>query len=171
MFGLNTHSDTHALELLKRDHADVDSMFEQYQDAVEAKDNASKAALAAAICSALTTHARIEEEIFYPAMRQGSDETQDLVDEAAVEHQSLKDIIGRLQSTTLADPLFDAGVKVLSEYVKHHVKEEEKELFPMVDSMDIDLEKLGAKMHARKLELLAAPIENRSRAVKRRRIA
>jgi len=171
MFGLTSNSDTHALELLKRDHAEVDSMFKQYEDAVDAGDKASKAALAAGICDALTVHATVEEEIFYPAVRRGDGETRDLVDEAAVEHQSLKDIIGRLQSTTLADPLYDAGVKVLSEYVKHHVKEEEDELFPMVGKMDIDLEKLGAQIQARKLELEDQLYATRSRGVKRRRAA
>ncbi len=171
MFGLTSNSDTHALELLKRDHADVDLMFKQYEDAVEAGNNATKAAVAAGICDALTVHAMVEEEIFYPSVRRGHGETRDLIDEAAVEHQSLKDIIGRLQSTTLADPLYDAGVKVLSEYVKHHVKEEENELFPMVAKMDIDLERLGARMHARKVELEDSLDAARTRIVKRRHAA
>ena len=171
MFGMTNHSDTHALELLKRDHDEVDTMFKQYEDAVDAGNNDRKAAIAESICLALTVHARVEEEIFYPAVRQGTDETQDLVDEAAVEHQSLKDIIGRLQSTTLADPLYDAGVKVLGEYVKHHVKEEENELFPMVSKMEIDLEALGTRMAARKSELMAMAASPRARPVKRRRAA
>jgi UDP-N-acetylglucosamine enolpyruvyl transferase len=80
-----------------------------------------------------------------------------LVDEAAVEHQSLKDIIGRLESASASDPLYDAGVKVLSEYVKHHVKEEEGELFPKVRASAIDLEALGQRMKARKVQLEGGP--------------
>jgi len=79
------------------------------------------------------------------------------VDEAAVEHQSLKDIIGRLESASPSDPLYDAGMKVLSEYVKHHVKEEEGELFPKVRASGIDLEALGQRMKARKTQLEGAP--------------
>lgn len=171
MFGLNSHSDTHALELLKRDHAEVDAMFKLYEDAVDAGDNDTKGPLAASICDALSVHATVEEEIFYPAVRNANEETEDLVDEAAVEHQSLKDIIGRLRSATLADPLYDAGVKVLSEYVKHHVKEEENELFPRVAKLDIDLEKLGTRMQQRKRELEAAVATERDRTAKRRRAA
>ena len=171
MFGLTTHSDTHALELLKRDHAEVDGMFKQYEDAVEAGDIALKSALAAGICDALTIHATLEEENFYPAVRRRDAKTRDLVNEAAVEHQSLKDIIGRLQSTTPADSLYDAGVKVLAEYVKHHVKEEENQLFPMVSKTDLDLEKLGAAMQVRKTQLQSRPYRVPVRAATRRRAA
>ena len=171
MFGLTSNSDTHALELLKRDHAEVDAMFKQYEDAVDSSDDAIKALLVAGICDALTVHAMLEEEIFYPAIRRGNSETRDLIDEAAVEHQSLKDIIGRLQATTLDDPLYDAGVKVLGEYVRHHVKEEENELFPIVGKMDIDLEKLGTRMQARKLEIEDSLDASRTRVVKGRRAA
>lgn len=155
MFGFNEPArDSDAIEILKGDHEEVDALFEEY----EAKKDAGgtgKGEIARRICDALTVHATIEEEIFYPAVRSAKQDTADLVDEAAVEHQSLKDIIGRLEAAPLKDPLYDAGVKVLSEYVKHHVKEEENELFPKVKSMGIDLVALGERMKARKEELQA----------------
>src|SRR4029078_802963 len=89
-------------------------------------------------------HAQIEETIFYPAARRALQEKgQDLLDEAAGEHQTLKDIVGRLEMAPTSDPLYDAGVKVLSEYVKHHVKEEENELFPKVKSSSMDVDQTG----------------------------
>ena len=95
-------------------------------------------------------------ELFYPAMRKVA-ELSDLIDEAAVEHQSLKDLIAQLEGMRPGDDLFDAKVKVLSEYVKHHVKEEEGEIFPEAKDSDIDLDALGRKLAARKAELAGEP--------------
>ena len=154
MFGFNESPQTRdAIELLKADHDEVDTMFKQYGELKEGGRAAERRDLAQRICDALTVHATIEEEIFYPTVRRERGETGDLVDEARVEHQSLKDIIGRLEAAPPSDPLYDAGVKVLSEYVKHHVREEENELFPKVRKLDIDLDALGARMQARKDEL------------------
>lgn len=156
MFGFTTSSDNpDAIELLKNDHDEVDELFEAYDKAKEDGEAREKTGIAGRICRALSVHAAIEEEIFYPAVRRERGETGDLVDEAAVEHQTLKDIIGRLEAAPASDPLYDAGVKVLKEYVKHHVKEEENELFPKVRKLGIDLTALGAKMKARKEELEA----------------
>src|ERR1700751_2041373 len=99
-------------------------MFKDCGEPKEAGRANAKHELAQRICDALTVHATVEEEIFYPTVRRERGETGDLVDEARVEHQSLKDIIGRLEAAPPSDPLYDAGVKVLSEYVKHHVREE-----------------------------------------------
>jgi hemerythrin superfamily protein len=153
MFGLNFSGNTDAIDLLKADHADVDAMFKEYDAIKDTRRDKAKADLVEQICAALSRHATIEEEIFYPAVRKDA-ATNALVNEAAVEHQTLKDIMGRLRSATPADPLYDAGVKVLAEYVTHHVKEEENELFPQVRKMDIDLELLGARLKTRKDELL-----------------
>lgn len=152
MFGINFSGTTDAIDLLKADHAAVDAMFKEYESIKDTRRDKAKADLVEQICGALSTHATIEEEIFYPAVRKDS-ETNTLVNEAAVEHQTLKDIIGRLRTATPSDPLFNAGVKVLSEYVSHHVKEEEDELFPQVRRMDIDLERLGVRLQSRKDEL------------------
>ncbi|HET8584771.1 MAG TPA: hemerythrin domain-containing protein [Casimicrobiaceae bacterium] len=145
---------TNALELLKHDHDEVDEMFKQFEQIKDNGDDAEKEQLVAQICDALTIHAQIEETIFYPAARRALQEKgQDLLDEAAVEHQTLKDIVGRLEMAPTSDPLYDAGVKVLSEYVKHHVKEEESELFPKVRQSNLDLQSIGQQLAKRKQEL------------------
>ena len=156
MFGLTAGEGTSAIDLLKKDHEDVEQLFDQFEDAKEDDNDEMRAALASSICSALTVHAQIEEELFYPAMRKVA-ELGDLIDEAAVEHQSLKDLIAQVEGMRPGDDLFDAKVKVLSEYVKHHVKEEEGEIFPEAKDSDIDLDALGRKLAARKAELAGEP--------------
>ena len=160
MFGNTSSETTNAIELLKRDHDDVDTLFSQYEDSKETNDDDAKEMLVTQICDALTVHAQVEEEIFYPAARRAldGDEGKDLLDEAAVEHQTLKDLIARLEAAPTDDPLYDAGVKVLSEYVKHHVREEESELFPQVKRSDLDLDAMGVALRARKSELTARGI-------------
>ena len=156
MFGTsNDNAGANAIELLKGDHREVEQLFKQYEDIKEGAEDAAKEELVAQICDALTVHAQIEESIFYPAARQAlpQEEGQELLNEAAVEHQTLKDIIGRLEIAPTSDPLYDAGVKVLSEYVKHHVKEEENELFPKVRSSDMDLQAIGGQLAERKQQL------------------
>jgi len=144
--------DNDAISLLKADHKAVDQMFKEYEE-LKTGGKAAKVRVAMRICDALTVHATIEEEIFYPAARLHAEDVRDLVDEAAVEHQTLKDIIARLRAAPSSDPLYDAGVKVLSEYVKHHVKEEENELFPKVRKSNADLVALGERLASRKAEL------------------
>lgn len=173
MFGFADSDSTNAIDLLKRDHREVEELFDQYEKAKDDADKVAKKELAARICAALTVHAQIEEEIFYPAMRRRGKDARELVDEAAVEHQSVKDIIGRLKRAPPDDPLYDAGIKVLSEYVKHHVKEEENELFPDAKSADVDLDALGLTMAKRKQELensrSASLTANRTRSAGKRR--
>ena len=155
MFGITSSDGTNALDLLKRDHDEVDRMLAQYEEIKDGAEDSEKESLVAQICDALTVHAQIEETIFYPAARRALEEQEakELLDEAAVEHQTLKDLIGRLEAAPTDDPLYDAGVKVLSEYVKHHVKEEENELFPKVRSSDMDLDAIGRQLADRKAEL------------------
>ena len=155
MFGMTNEEGTSALDLLKRDHQEVDKMFHEFEEIKDGASDDEKENLVAQICDALTVHAQIEEQIFYPAARRalGEQEGKDLLDEAAVEHQTLKDIIGRLESAPTDDPLYDAGVKVLAEYVKHHVKEEENELFPKIRSSDMDVMAIGRELEARKQRL------------------
>ena len=156
MFGMTSSESTNAIDLLKRDHDDVDKLFSQYEDIKDGDDNREKELLVAQICDALSVHAQIEDEIFYPAARTAldQDDGKDLIDEAAVEHQTLKDLIARLEQAPTDDPLYDAGVKLLSEYVKHHVKEEENEIFTEVQGMKEELDELGQEMAARKTELM-----------------
>lgn len=149
--------DSHdAIQLLTNDHKEVKKLFKAYDQLMEADgDNDEKQTLAQQICTMLTAHATVEEELFYPAAREVLADDEDLVDEADVEHASAKALIAQIESSTPEDPLYDAKVKVLGEYIDHHVKEEEGEMFPKVKKSDLDLEQLGADMAARKEELLA----------------
>jgi len=151
MLGLQSN-ELDAIDLLKKDHETVEDLFDQFEDAKESQNDEEMGALVSSICSALTVHAQIEEELFYPAMRK-LPEASDMVDEAAVEHQSIKDLVTQLEAMRPGDDLFEAKVKVLSEYVKHHVKEEENEIFPEAKDSDVDLEALGRKLAERKNEL------------------
>jgi hemerythrin-like domain-containing protein len=141
-----------AIALLKEDHAKVSAMFEQYEKLGD-KAEAKKLALARKICNELKVHTQIEEEIFYPATRAALPKEDDLLDEAEVEHNGAKDLIRQLDSMKPGDDLFDAKVKVLGEYIKHHVKEEHTEMFPKVRKTQLDLRELGMRLAFRKQEL------------------
>jgi hemerythrin superfamily protein len=143
-----------AVKLLTSDHREVKALFQQYQEMVDhdAADE-DKHPIAQQICLMLTVHAQIEEEIFYPAAKDAIKEA-DLVDEATVEHASAKDLIAQLEDSDPSDDLFDAKVKVLGEYIDHHVKEEESEMFPQARKAKMDLKALGDAMSARKGELM-----------------
>jgi hemerythrin superfamily protein len=140
-----------AISLLKEDHGRVKALFERFE---KARGEEQKSQLAETICMELTVHAQIEEEIFYPAAREAIDD-EDLLDEAKVEHDSAKELIAQIQASSPEDELFDAKVKVLGEYVNHHVQEEERELFPEVRSSELDLAELGTRLRERKQELQA----------------
>jgi hemerythrin superfamily protein len=145
---------TDAVSLLTTDHAEVSDLFEEYESLVEGEGaDDEKQALAERICAMLTVHATIEEEIFYPAAREALDD-EDLLDEAEVEHATAKDLIEQIQSMQPSDELYDAKVKVLGDYINHHVQEEEGELFPKCQSADMDLDDLGEELLSRKEELM-----------------
>src|SRR5690242_3562002 len=116
-----------AIALLKADHKDVKTMVGQFNSS---RSESKKAQLAQQICAALEVHAEIEEEIFYPAARQALNKNADLIDEAEVEHTSVKELIAKIKGGSPGDDLWEAQVKVLGEYVNHHVKEEEGDIFP-----------------------------------------
>ena len=139
-----------ALALLMADHKAVKGLFKEYEKLAksDALDD-QKAELVENVCIELTLHAKVEEEIFYPAVRAAIAD-DDLLDEAEVEHATVKDFIAQLQEMLPYENLYDAKVKVLSEYVEHHVQEEEDEMFPKVRTVDLDLEALGRQMQARK---------------------
>lgn len=140
-----------ALEMLEQDHREVETFFEQYE---KLDDDSEKLKLASKICVALTVHTRLEEELIYPLGRKEIEET-DLIDEAEVEHASAKQLIAEIARMSPGDDLYDAKVKVLGEYVKHHVKEEENELFPtMKKEADVDFNAIGKKLAARKTAML-----------------
>ena len=140
-----------AIALLKADHKAVSQLFVDYE---KTHSLATKKALVADICQALSVHAQIEEEIFYPAVKAALKDKL-LVPEATVEHAGVKDLIAQIEGVDPDGEMYDAKVKVLSEYVKHHVKEEQNEMFTKVKASSLDTLELGARMVVRKDELLA----------------
>lgn len=141
-----------ALELLKQDHAKVKQSFKEFEK-MDHEDEATMQEMVRAVCAELKAHTTIEEETFYPAVR-AAIEDEDLMNEAQVEHASAKDLIAQLEGMQPDDPLYSATFTVLGEYVLHHVKEEESEMFPQVRKAKLDLEELGAKIMARKQQIL-----------------
>ncbi|MBV9549064.1 MAG: hemerythrin domain-containing protein [Alphaproteobacteria bacterium] len=140
-----------AISLLKADHRKVEELFEKYESA-----RSRKADIARQICMELTIHTMLEEEIFYPACREAGVES-DMMDEANVEHDGAKLLIAELENGAPDDEFYDAKVEVLSEEIKHHVKEEEKRggIFTGARQAELDLDALGEKLMARKEELMA----------------
>lgn len=146
-----------AIQLLVDDHEAAKAIFKQYEDLAENDGpNDEKKALAEKVCGMLTVHTTIEEEIFYPAAREAlGEDGEDLLDEAEVEHASAKDLIAQIQGMEPDEDLYDAKVKVLGEYVNHHVEEEETEMFPKCQKSDLDQDTLATDLSARKDELKA----------------
>lgn len=143
-----------AIALLMEDHKKVKKLFSDFKKLKEDGDGDEKANLVNMICTELTIHTQIEEEIFYPAVRDAIDD-EDLMDEADEEHASAKTLIAQLESMEPEDDHYDAKVTVLGEYIDHHVKEEHDEMFPKVKKAKLDLVELGAQMLQRKHELQA----------------
>jgi hemerythrin superfamily protein len=143
-----------AIALLKADHRQVEQWFEQFE---KTRADERKLELATKICAALTVHATIEEEIFYPAFLAAT-EDKDMHHEAEVEHEGAKNLIAQIEALSPDDDYYDARVKVLSEMIKHHVKEEEQPggMFAEARDSDMDLEALGEQLAARKAELEAS---------------
>jgi len=140
-----------AIALLKADHEAVRQLFSEFETT---RSVPKKKALVAEICTALSVHAQIEEEIFYPAVKAALKDKL-LVPEATVEHTGVKDLIAQLEGVEPDGEMYDAKVKVLSEYVSHHVKEEQTEMFVKAKASSLDMADLGERMAARKDELLA----------------
>ena len=153
-----TRSGKDACDLLDADHKAVKKMFKEYEELTGSRARGAsqkKKELAQQICLELTVHAQIEEEIFYPALREVLKET-DLLNEAAVEHQSVKDLIAQIQGMGEPDEMYDAKVTVLGEYVDHHVKEEKGEIFVKARAnRKLDLIAMRDELEARKEELMA----------------
>jgi hemerythrin superfamily protein len=147
----STDAPLDAIALLKQDHRAVEALFEEF----EAADESEQPELATRICQMLTVHAQIEEEYLYPQAKDAlGEEDDEMVYEAEIEHGSAKELIAKIEASTSEDPQFKALVKVLSEYIKHHVKEEEKELFPSLKDTELDLKELGSQLAQRKMELM-----------------
>src|SRR6185369_10348320 len=143
-----------AIALLKADHRKVEDLFAKFE---AAKGDGRKKALAEQICMELTVHAKIEEDIFYPAC-EGKVE-DDLLKEAYVEHDGAKILIAEIEAGGPDDAFYDAKVKVLSEQIEHHVKEEEQRvegMFAQAKKAGLDMDELGKRMAAEKAQLLAS---------------
>ncbi len=140
-----------AIALLKADHRQVEDWFEQF---CKARDLDRKQKLATQICNALKVHTTIEEEIFYPAFLEATEDLK-LHHEAEVEHNGAKKLIAEIEDSSPDDEYFDARVTVLMEMIKHHVKEEEQPggMFAEARKSEMDLDALGEQLAARKSEL------------------
>ncbi|MDZ4817792.1 MAG: hemerythrin domain-containing protein [Planctomycetota bacterium] len=147
---MNTKS-PNAVSFLKKDHKEVKAMFKRF-DGLSDRSLVSKKKVVDQICNALIVHTHLEEEIFYPVVRKAIKD-DDLMDEALVEHAAAKQLIAQLLDMDAGDAMYDAKVKVLSEQIEHHVREEEDEMFPKVLKTKLNLEDLGAEMRLRKDEL------------------
>jgi hemerythrin superfamily protein len=143
-----------AIALLKADHRQVETWFEQFEST---RSDDKKKVLAQQVCQALTVHTQIEEEIFYPAFLEATEE-EDIHHEAEVEHEGAKRLIAEIEASGPQDDYYDAKMKVLSEMIKHHVNEEEKRdgMFAKARGSDMDLKALGEQLAARKSELMSA---------------
>ncbi|KQW46566.1 MULTISPECIES: hemerythrin domain-containing protein [unclassified Roseateles] len=141
-----------AIAMLKEDHKKVSALFEDFEKARSAN---RKKQIVATICQELTVHAQLEEEIFYPAFKAALKD-KELVPEATVEHASVKDLIAQVRDQEPGGEDYDAKVKVMGEFVKHHVKEEQNEMFAKAKKSKLDLVELGRQMAERKQQLLTA---------------
>lgn len=149
------NNETDAIALLKADHKTVEGLFKQFEELGKQDDvDEQKAELVEQICIELTIHAQVEEELFYPAVRDAIDD-DDLMDEADIEHASVKDLVAQLEDLEPGDDHYDARVTVLGEYVRHHVSEEEEEMFVKAQKADVDTGELGEQIAERKEELKA----------------
>jgi hemerythrin-like domain-containing protein len=142
-----------AIEMLKEDHAKVKKAFKEFET-MDRSDTETCRQLVQTVCEDLKVHTTLEEEIFYPAVREAI-EDEDIMNEASVEHETAKMLIEQLENMEPDDPNYYATFTVLGEYVMHHVKEEEGEMFPEAKKAGIDLEALGSRMQERKSELMS----------------
>lgn len=139
-------TDRAGIALLKEDHAQVKKAFAEFEKLHERGDEEACAAIVHRTCAALKAHSELEEELFYPAVRELLDDAQDILDEAEVEHATFKQLIQQLESFDMDDPKHAATFTVLGEYVKHHIKEEETEMFPRMERAHADWGALSEAM-------------------------
>ena len=144
-----------ALQMLKQDHREVETLFKEFEKLEQDGEEAVEQVIATA-CTELKIHDKLETEVFYPAIREQAqnEEVEDLLNEAEVEHTSVRNLIQTIEGMNGSDEKRNAHFTVLMEYVKHHVKEEEKEMFPKLKKLDIDFATLGRQMKERKAELM-----------------
>lgn len=141
-----------ALEMLKGDHDKVKKAFKEFEK-MDREDTEALQQVVQTVCEELKVHTTLEEEIFYPAVREAIND-EDVMNEAQVEHETAKMLIEQLENMGADDPNFHATFTVLGEYVKHHIEEEEGEMFPQAKKTDLDFEDLAQRMKERKTELM-----------------
>lgn len=146
-----TKTQLDAIDMLKQDHDKVEKAFKDFEK-MDRQDAQSCHRLIATVCHDLKVHTTLEEEIFYPAVREAI-EDEDLMNEAAVEHETAEMLVEQLENMDADDPNYYATFTVLGEYVRHHIREEQGEMFPEAKKAKIDLESLAERMRARKEEL------------------
>lgn len=151
--GVISTSKDSAITMLMADHAKVKKLFKEFEK-LSKKDDDGKVEIANQICMELIVHAKAEEEVFYPAARMAIND-DDMLNEAEVEHDTAKDLIAQIQTMSPNDEMYDAKVTVLGEYIDHHVKEEETEMFPKVRKAKVDLSELGQQLKMKKEELMS----------------
>jgi hemerythrin superfamily protein len=152
--GSRSSSSDDAVSMLMEDHKKVQKLFRDFEKAHDKQDDEACKEIAEHVCAELEVHTTLEEELFYPAAREALGEDEELVDEAEIEHQSAKDLIAELRGMDAADQKFAPTFTVLSEYVRHHIKEEEGEMFPRVKKAKVDVTGLSQEMAARKTQLM-----------------
>src|SRR5207244_5121263 len=142
-----------AIDLRKEDHEEVKKAFKEFEK-MDRSDTESCRELVERVCAELRVHTTLEEEIVYPALREAI-EDEDIMNEAAVEHETAKMLIEQLENMEADDPNYFATFTVLGEYVRHHVKEEEHEMFPEATKSDLKMDELAERMRARKEDLVS----------------
>jgi hemerythrin superfamily protein len=157
------------IELLKNDHEKVSTLFKSYEAAKKSESESDKETIVAQLCEELSVHAKAEEELFYPAVEDGSEndeKAQDMIKEGHVEHKLVKTLVAELQEMSASDEQYDAKVKVLKDLVDHHVEEEEGQMMPKAKKLlsSEELEALGTQIESRKEELTAAYAEEQGKA-------
>ena len=154
--GTSKSEQQNAIELLTADHERVKKLFKEFEKIKDSDDQESCIENVKSACAELRVHSMIEEEIFYPAVRSKADqELEELLNEADVEHASVDQLIDKLAEIEPSDGMYKAHFMVICEYVKHHVQEEEKEMFPKVRKLkELDLDELGIELQARKEDLM-----------------
>jgi hypothetical protein len=146
-----TSGGINAFDLLEQDHREVEEWLDEFDEMREGDKR--KGELAEKICLALKVHAQIEEEIFYPQARDATKD-DDLIDEAIVEHATVKNLVAEIEKMKVGDELYDAKMRVLGEMVKRHIREEEEELFPELQSTTMNLDAIGKDLSERKEQLM-----------------
>ncbi len=145
--------ETNAIDLLKSDHREVEALFKAFENAGNGRTRQS---IVGKICAALDAHTKIEEKIFYPTVKKELKKLAPTINEGIIEHTGAKKLIRELKAMSSTDEYFEPKVKVLKEYITHHVKEEESQMFPKVEDSELDLVALAERMQTLKEQTLKA---------------